>query len=416
MSFRSSSRDLPVVAAGRGISVVGDEVALVALLLWASQAGHGPALVAALVLAAAVPQLLLAPVSGLAADRLSVRGIVVVTALLQAAVCLGIAVVLPLGSPLLVVGLVLLRAAGQSFLGPAWQTWVPSLVPAERLTAALSTVQSTTAAAALVGPLLGGALVAGAGARWAIALDAATFVVIAAAALLVSRTPARSALRGAAQRERGALTAGLRVVGADAVIRGYVVVVATVVIALGALNVAEVFLVTQTLGAGPTEYGVVATVFAVGLVAGSWAARRVRGDRGAALALVGGTLLMACAAVVLGLAPSVVVAAGASCLVGVGNGLLNVLGQALLVRRAPREVLGRVVSVLQAVVGAGALVATAVGGVLLTVVDVRVVVVGSGVVTALALLLVGRGLVRAASRPPTMLTAPAGQPELRAAA
>jgi len=125
---------------------------------------------------------------------------------------------------------------------------------------------------------------------------------------------------------------------------------------------------------------------------------------------------MACAAVVLGLAPSVVVAAGASCLVGVGNGLLNVLGQALLVRRAPREVLGRVVSVLQAVVGAGALVATAVGGVLLTVVDVRVVVVGSGVVTALALLLVGRGLVRAAPRPPTMLDAPAGQPELRAAA
>lgn len=416
MSFRSPSRDLPVVATGRGISVVGDEVALVALLLWASSTGQGPALVAALVLAAAVPQLLLAPVSGLAADRLSVRRIVVVTALLQAVVCLAIALVLPVAPPAAVVALVLLRAAGQSFLGPAWQTWVPSLVPADRLTAALSTVQTTTASAALVGPLLGGALVAGAGARWAIALDAATFVVIAAAALLVSRTPARSASRSGGARERGALTAGLRVVAADAVIRGYVVVVATVVIALGALNVAEVFLVTQTLGAGPTEYGLVATLFALGLVAGSWLARRVRSDRRAALALVGGTLLMACAAVILGLAPSVAVAAASSCLIGVGNGLLNVLGQTLLVRRAPREVLGRVVSVLQAVVGAGALVATAVGGVLLTVLDVRLVVIGSGVVTALALLLVGGGLVRAASRPPRSSAAPTEAREVPAAA
>jgi MFS family permease len=398
MSFRSARRDIPVVAAGRAVSVVGDEVALIALLLWASASGRGPVVVAALVLAASVPQLLLAPLTGLAADRLPLRALVVVTALVQAALCIALALVLPLGVEAAVLGLVLLRAAGQAFLAPAWQTWVPSLVPAERLTPALSTVQTATASAALAGPLLGGVLVAGAGARWALVVDAATFLAIAVAALLVSRTPDRTP-HTAAQRERGALTAGLRVARDDVVIRGFLVVVATVVIALGALNVAEVLLVTQELGAGPTAYGAVAAVFALGLVCGSWLARRVRGDRRTALSLVGGTLVMSCAAVVLGLAPSVLVAAAASFLIGVGNGLLNVLGQALLMRRAPREVLGRVVAVLQAIVGAGALVATAVGGALLTVVDVRAVVVGSGVVTALALLLVGRGLVRAASEP-----------------
>jgi MFS family permease len=406
MSFRSSSRDLPIAALGRAISVVGDEVALVALLLWASTAGHGPVLVAALVLAAAVPQLLLAPVSGLAADRLAVRHLIVATALVQAALCVGLAFALPDGAVTTVVALVLLRAAGQSFLGPAWQTWLPSLVPGERLTAALSTVQTATATAALVGPVLGGVLVAASGARWALLLDGATFVLIAVAALAVAQVPERrSSSRGGEGREHGALTAGLRVVAADPVIRGFVVVVGTVVIALGALNVAEVFLVTQEIGAGPTEYGLVATVFAAGLMAGSWLARRVGGDRAAAVALVGGTLLMACAAVLLGLAPTVLVAAAAASLIGVGNGLLNVLGQVLMVRRAPREVLGRVVSVLQAVVGAGALVATAVGGLLLAVVDSRAVVVGSGIATALALLLVGPSLVRAAS-----MASPAGQP------
>ena len=127
--------------------------------------------------------------------------------------------------------------------------------------------------------------------------------------------------------------------------------------------------------------------------------RRQRTDARLARLLVLATITMGAAVVVLGFAPTVVVAAAASLVVGIGNGLLNVLGQTLMVRRTPRVALGRVFSVVQAVAGAGGLVAAALGGVLLAVLDVRTVVVASGVATVLSLVVVGRSLVRAAAQP-----------------
>jgi MFS family permease len=401
MSFRSASRDVAVVAAGRAVSMVGDEVALVALLLWASDQGHGAGVVAALVVAAALPQLLVAPLAGLAADRLPLRRLVAGTAVAQSLLCLLIAAVLPSAAVAVVVALVAVRAAGQTFLSPAWQAWVPTLVPSERLSAALSTVQTATAGAALVGPALGGILVGAAGVQWALVVDAVSFLGIAVAALLVSRQPERAAVAGGA-KEKGQLTAGLRIVAADPVLRGFLVVIATMVVALGALNVAEVFLITDVLGAGPAAYGAVASLFALGLMGGAAFGRRNRTDSRVARLLVASTVLMSASAVVLGLAPGIAVAAAASFCVGVGNGLLNVLGQTLTVRRTPRELLGRVFAVVQAVAGAGALIATAVGGLLLALLEVRSVVVLCGAVTVVSVLVVGRSLVRAADRPRTV--------------
>jgi MFS family permease len=102
---------------------------------------------------------------------------------------------------------------------------------------------------------------------------------------------------------------------------------------------------------------------------------------------------MAVAMVVLGLAPTLAVAALASMAVGVGNGMLNVLAQSIFVRRSPADVLGRVFAALQGVVGAAMLVATGLGGLLLGVIDVRTVIVGCGAVAVVALLAVSRPLL-----------------------
>jgi MFS family permease len=104
---------------------------------------------------------------------------------------------------------------------------------------------------------------------------------------------------------------------------------------------------------------------------------------------------MALSMVLLGLSPTLVVAALASMTVGVGNGMLNVLAQSIFVRRSPSEVLGRVFAALQGVVGAAMLVATGLGGLLLGVVDVRTVIVGGGLLAVVALAAVSRPLLSA---------------------
>ena len=146
----------------------------------------------------------------------------------------------------------------------------------------------------------------------------------------------------------------------------------------GAINVAEIFLITRTLGAGPEAYGAVGALFAAGLLLGAVLARKERSVVAAGRALVGVTLSMALSMVVLGLSPTLAVAALASLAVGVGNGMLNVIAQSIFVRRSPQEVLGRVFAALQGVVGAAMLLATGLGGVLLGVLDVRTLIVGSG--------------------------------------
>ncbi len=395
MSFTSAvRRDLTVVATGRAASVVGDEIALITLLLWASARGHGPLAVAALVMAAALPQLVAAPVAGLLADRVPARRLVATVSLLQGLACLALVAAVATDVVGLVVACVVALNLGQAVANPAWQALVPAIVPESGLSKALALLQTSTAAAALVGPVIGGVLVGTLGTSAALLVDAGSFAVLALAAVVLraDRRPEPGAGRG-----NGEVWAGVRLVAAVPMLRGVVILVVSTVLVLGAVNVAEVFLITQVLGASPVLYGLCGAIFAIGLMVGAWASQRDVSVSSSARLLLAAMVEMAVAIALLGLSPTVAVAAVASFFVGVGNGGLNVLAQSIIIRSTPSEVLGRVFAVLQGGVGAGMLVATALGGVLLAVFDVRTVVTGSGLVTAFVVLVAGRPLLRARS-------------------
>jgi MFS family permease len=388
MSFTSSGRDLTLVATGRGVSLLGDEVAVLGLMLWAAVRGEGPLLVASLLVAAALPQLVAAPLAGLLADRVPTRRLVAVVSLLQSVVVLGLIAAVASGSlPLVVLGVLVLNL-GQAVANPAWQALVPAIAPGDALPRALSTLQTVSAAAMLLGPAVGGLLVGSVGIGAALAVDAVSFLalVVVASALKAERRPARE------EHEKGAAWAGVRLVSRSPLLRAMFLLLAATVIAIGAVNVAEIFLLTQKLGAGAQVYGAIGALFALGLMVGAVAARRPLGVRGSARLLVLVLAWMSAALIGLGLSPTLAVAAVATFAVGVGNGLLNVLVQSIVVRRTPEPVLGRVFAALSALVGAGMLVATTAGGSLLAVVDVRLLIVSCGVLSLVVIAAVGRVL------------------------
>ena len=389
MSFTSAHRrDLALVATGRGVSLLGDEVAVLGLMLWASVRGEGPLLVAALLVAAALPQLVAAPLAGLLADRVPTRRLVARVSLLQSAVVLALVAAVASGSlPLVVLGVLVLNI-GQSVANPAWQALVPTIAPGDALPRALSTLQTVTASAMLLGPAVGGLLVGSVGITAALVVDAVSFLALAvfALALRVERRPERE------EHEKGAAWAGVRVVVRSPLLRAMFLLLASTVIAIGAVNVAEIFLITQRLGASPQVYGAIGALFALGLMVGAIAARRPLGVRGSARLLVLVLAWMSAALAGLGLAPTLAVGAVATFAVGVGNGMLNVLVQSIVVRRTPAPVLGRVFAALSALVGAGMLVATTAGGALLAVVDVRVLIVSCAALSLVVVAAVGRVL------------------------
>jgi MFS family permease len=405
MSFTSARRwrhDLGLVATGRAVSLLGDEAVLVALLLRTSHSSSSVAdaglAVAGILLAALLPALLLAPVAGLAVDRLRTKPLVISLSVGQAVACVGLAFTDALLPVLLLVAAL---NAAQAVVGPAWQTLVPTVVPQERVPSALATVQTVVAAATVVAPALGGLLVAAGGTALACLANATSFLVLAGCAALLSRQRVPSPRPETGERPSAVAEslAGFRLVGTDKAMLALFALLGLFVLALGAVNVAEVFFITQVLGAGPLVYGLVGVAFAGGLLVGTTLSRTARDDAGLARLIVLAVTVMTVSMLAIGLSPNVPAVALASAAVGVGNGMLNVRAQQLVVSRTPRALLGRVFAALTAVANGGAVAALAVGAVLLGSLGARGVFVAAACASGIAVTLAARPLLRTTRAP-----------------
>ena len=389
-------RDVRLAALARAVCAAGDEMAVVALLLHLARASDGRA-VAALMLAAALPLLLLAPWAGLLADRLSTRTALVGTGLLQAVAAAALAGAVAVDAGLAVLlALVAIVSAAQAVAGPTWAALVPTLVAPAEVPRAVGFVQSAMTTGLVLAPLVAGVLVGALGPAWPLLLDAVSFlgVVVAAMMLRHPRVPRRDA------RGDGSAWEGVRVLRHDPVLRPLVLLVTLFVLAVGAVNVVEVLLVTVVLGASPAAYGLVGAVFAVGMLAGQQLAARGHGERGQARLLVIGAAVLVAALLGVAASPTVLVAALCSAVVGVGNGLLGVSGQVLTVARAPQEVRGRVFAATGGAFQAASVVALVVGGALVGVLGVRGVVAAAAAACGLAVAITAPALLRSTRRSP----------------
>ena len=199
-------RDFRLLWTGMTLSLLGDGVLLVALAWQAYQLSDSPAAMAGIGVALTLPQVLLVLVAGVVSDRAD-RRLLMLTADVVRAATLGLLGVLAVTGGLelwqLVAGIAVYGTAAAFFL-PAFDALVPEVVPEELLVEANALDQFVRPAALwLLGPALGGVLVAAHGAGWAFLLDGATFLV-SALCLTVMRTGRRGAAGGADAAGRAA--------------------------------------------------------------------------------------------------------------------------------------------------------------------------------------------------------------------
>lgn len=381
----TSRRAVWLVATAKAVSLLGDEVATIALMLRLQTEGAGAGAIAALLIANLLPILILTGVVGRLIDRVDNRALLASTGLAQAVVCVVLAGVS--GTPA-VLALVCLLGVGQAINGPTWQAVLPAVAGTERLPAAIALTQMCTTAAGIVAPALSGVLTGAYGARVPLLVDGATFVAIAGIALVLRiERPVRSE-----QRMRG----GFAIVRHDELLRPLFVLLALFVLLGSMVNVVDVVLVRETLHASTTWYGVVGASFAAGMFAGAAFAGRLRGFAVLARWFVGACVVLGVGLVAIGAAPSVLVALPVAVGVGLGNGVLNVALGGLVMGRAAASERGRVAAMLTGTASGVQLLAFAAGGALCGVLGPRAVFVLGGCLGLLAPALLGRRLVRAA--------------------
>jgi MFS family permease len=370
-------RDVYLSTIARAISNCGTLLSATALVIALQTRGAGGYAVAAVLIAAAAPPTLLAPLTGWISDRVDSRVILVTVSLIQAATCTLLAFT---GGTVAIIVLVAVLACGMALTGPTLSALLPEMVGREQLAKASAIGQTASSVGMLVAPALGGLLFGWYGLRTPLLIDAGTYLVLTGAALLV-RTR-----RGLVEPKDAGPRPG---VFRDALLRPMMIMVAAVVLGVSAVNVADVFFIRETLRGSATVYGSLGAVWTGAMLIGAWLlTHRKLGDGGLSVALLG-TLAGACATV--GLAATV---PGVSWLVplwalgGVCNGAVNVAAMVLVARRAPAEVRGRAFAVFGAVANGANAGGYVLGGVLLGVLSPRMVIGlagAGGLAVALAL-------------------------------
>ena len=174
-------RDFRLVWIGLGVSSIGTQVQRVAVAWQIYQLTHSPVALGLVALFRALPILGLGVFSGVVADALDRRRLMLVTQSLMAASSAALAALTFThhATPAAIYALTFLTACGQAFDSPARQAIVPALVPRAALANALSLSATTMRLASVIGPGVGGLVIAGAGGlTGAYAIDALSFLAV----------------------------------------------------------------------------------------------------------------------------------------------------------------------------------------------------------------------------------------------
>lgn len=171
-------RPFRLLFGGQLISDLGDWLDFLALIaLIVSRWELGASALAALAVAVALPFAVVAPLSGVWADRLPRKALMLAADLGRMLVVFGLVFAPNLAT---VLALVLVRGVFSTFFGPARQATIAAVVPQDDLLAANSLSQLSFQLSKILGPMLGGLLVAAVGPRSAFLVNAMTFLVSAA--------------------------------------------------------------------------------------------------------------------------------------------------------------------------------------------------------------------------------------------
>jgi predicted MFS family arabinose efflux permease len=270
-------RDFRLLLTAQSVSVLGDRMVSVALAFAVLGIG-GSASAVGIVLAAQIfPAAACALIGGTVADRMSRRSVMVAADLVRVA-SQGVMAALLIGGVAEVWTLAVLAGVGgaaSGFFGPASIGLTPEVLPPDQLQPANALRSSGSSAGEILGPLLAGLLVAGAGPGWAIAADAATFAV-SAACLLMLHVPRK------VETVSGSFLAHLRegwtVFSSRTWVWACVAYFAIANLFWGAWSALGPVVADRELG-GAAAWGTILAAVGVGALAGSGLATQVRPGR-----------------------------------------------------------------------------------------------------------------------------------------
>jgi MFS family permease len=345
-----------------------------------------------------VPAAVVAPFGAYAGDRFRRDRVLFVDYLVQAGALGAAGAALLLDLPVVVVyACAVVAAASLTFSRPAHNSLLPALTDSpEHLTAANVVTGVAEGSGVMLGPLIGGVLIAWQGPGTVFVVFAAVMLV---GAMLVRRLHADlSVIDSVGERMTPAHVLRETAGGFGALWRApkarlVVLVLSLGVVVLGALDVLFVASAIDLLHMGESGPSWLGAAFGIGGIIGATATVTLVGRRRLTPPLMSGALVMGVPVAGLAAVPSVAAAPVLFAASGAGWSLADVAGRTLLQRVAPDDVLARIFGIYEGVAMIALAVGSAAAAVLVESFGIRVTLIVAGGFVPLVVLVTGPRLL-----------------------
>jgi MFS transporter, DHA3 family, macrolide efflux protein len=373
--------------AGQFVSQVGDRLAMVAFP-WLIYQRTGSAVSTGAILALyTLPYVLLGPFAGVVIDRVDKRRLMVASDLVRAA----LVALVPIAASWdlsAVYALAFAVAAVNVFFDPCRLAILPDIVEERQLLRANSILATGETLTEVIGYATAGFALAWVSIGTAFRLDAATFLVSAAAlALMRYQRPIRDVTTHAAQSVVQEVREGLAFVRAHRGLLLNTLLVMASVLGIGATYPLTFLFAVDVLGRGTAAFGLFEASLGAGYLAGSLVMASLGPRVHKGLATLLGLAVMGISYAAVALTDEVWVACLPFVVVGIANAAALIAIDTYVQQVVPEQLRGRVWGVRFTLTQTIYAVSVLAGGALAATVDVRLLLVVAGAIVALPALL-----------------------------
>jgi MFS family permease len=338
-------RDFSLIVVGNTLSQLGFWAQYVAVGWVATSVTDSKFLITLAFSAQFWPTLIFSPLAGLLADRQDRRRLVLYGNLAMVAPPLAIGILVQSGhiTYLSLVLLVFLGGVGQAFTQPATVAFIPALVPTEKVPAAIAINSALGQSTRVVGPALAGAVIAAWGVAWGFHINAASFLTVTVACMLVRvRTAPATRVAGSNWSE---VRAGIVYARANRAVGRIVLLISAISLLLMQGALMPIF-AKQVLHGGVGTYGLLSSAPGIGAVVGALAFRWLQTERAQSGAIVIGSLGIGVGLIIVGISRSIPLTVAALGLFGGAYFALSTTAMTLLIMVTADAYRGRVISLM----------------------------------------------------------------------
>lgn len=335
---------------GRTVSSLGDGIFLVALAWFVLTTTGSASANGVILICETVPMLLLTLIGGAMVDRVPRRGLLLTSDIVRGVVVAAIALLAwrhllafwQLALLSVIFGVV------KAFFFPAYTSVIPQVTPPEALLSANSLASLSAQATGIIGPALGGALVALGGTSLAFSFDALSFLI--SAACIFAMPSVEPVAKDGVPTPGGGMLGDIRE-GVAAVLRSPWLWIAIAIAGVsnltlsGPLEAALPLLARKGLHAGVGVYALLNALLAIGSVLAAVALGRLVKIRRRGVLMYGAWMLAGVALLCMGLPITVAGVGTAIFICGASLAVLNLVWANTLQEIVPANLLGRVSSV-----------------------------------------------------------------------